>query len=383
MASIVVSGYMLRYPFAGTVATYVQYLLGLHALGHDVLYVEGRDWPHSCRETYTPTGSFPRAGYAQVRELLRRKHVDIPIVWVDENAGLVAGMIWPELRRRLKHADLLLDIGATCQLDERASASRRALLDIDPTTAARKSSEPEDYDTYFSYAVNIGTPGCSMPTHDLEWHPTIPPVVPQLWTTTPPQRRSPLTCLGHWPHAAKRHPEAEDNELQQLLDLAAHVVCPVELAIPRGSTHLRGCFTSAGWSVRDASDVTALLSTYHDYIRNSQAQLSPSDHTYTTTRSGWISSDSVHYLAAGRPAIIQDTGLGEWLTSNSGLLTFNNLDDAIESVGRVTSELTKHSHAARKLTDRVFHYRTVLQDLLRRALPRDDGALHPGRAAIR
>jgi hypothetical protein len=48
MARIVVCGYMVRHPLVGNVLAYFQYVLGLHRLGHQVLYLEESGWSDSC-----------------------------------------------------------------------------------------------------------------------------------------------------------------------------------------------------------------------------------------------------------------------------------------------------------------------------------------------
>jgi hypothetical protein len=86
------------------------------------------------------------------------------------------------------------------------------------------------------------------------------------------------------------------------------------------------------------------------------------------TRSGWFSDRSACYLAAGRPVIVQDTGIATWLDADLGVVTFADLDEAAEAVARVTRELAKHARAAREIARDVFDYRIVLPHLLERAL---------------
>ena len=42
-------------------------------------------------------------------------------------------------------------------------------------------------------------------------------------------------------------------------------------------------------------------------------------HAYVSRRSGWFSDRTECYLAAGRPAVVQDTGWSEHLPHDAGL----------------------------------------------------------------
>src|SRR5438046_2903478 len=48
MARIVFGSYMVRYPLGGELSASLQWLVGLHRLGHDVYLVEKSGWAQSC-----------------------------------------------------------------------------------------------------------------------------------------------------------------------------------------------------------------------------------------------------------------------------------------------------------------------------------------------
>src|SRR5277367_3341179 len=196
MASIVVSGDVLRRPCGSNLATHLNYLIGLRKLGHDVTYLEDRG------DDQAGGSAVPRAGLVLLRDLLRRCRVDVPVVWVDADAGLVGGMVWPQLRRRLKKAELLLDLGGHCWLQERSLARRRVLIDVD-SGATPLSTPPHqlEHDLYFSYRRD------SAALTDADWLPAIPPVVPRLWYGPPTRAELPLRV---WAHAAAAPPGSGD-----------------------------------------------------------------------------------------------------------------------------------------------------------------------------
>lgn len=376
MASIIVSGSMLRHPLAGNVAACMQYVVGLHLLGHDVVYVEDKGWPESCYDPRTATvGDFPREGLALVRDLLRRNRVDVPVAWVDAEAGLVEGMVWPQLRERLASASLLLDIGGVFGLEERTLAGCRALVDVEPLfTQTERFLGDADYDVHFSYGVNIGRPWCGVPTGGIDWLPTVPPIVPQLWKAPPPSADAPLTTVADWmAYRGAEHGGAwygQDGAVEGLLELPARVGSTLELALSGESERVNARLNAAGWVLRDADEITASLATYRSYIRRSQGEFSVAKPAYAATRSGWFSGRSACYLAAGRPVIVQDTGQGEWLETGLGVLTFDGAEGAARAVERVGRELRVQSLAARAVAREVFHYGVVLDRLLERAMPR-------------
>jgi hypothetical protein len=300
-------------------------------------------------------------------------------VWVDAEAGLVEGMLWPQLRERLAGASLLLDVGGAFGLEERALARCRALVDVEPLFTRTERFVGADYDVHFSYAVNVGRPWCGVPTGGIDWLATVPPVVPQLWNAPPPSAGAPLTTVVDWMayrgagHGGPWY--GQDGAVERLLWLPARVGSTLELALSGQSERVHGRLSAAGWVLRDADEITASLATYSSYIRRSQGEFSVAKQAYVATRSGWFSGRSACYLAAGRPVIAQDTGLGEWLDTGLGVLTFDGTEGAARAVERVGRELHVQSQGARAVAREVFHYGVVLERLLERAMPRRLGAV--------
>ena len=80
------------------------------------------------------------------------------------------------------------------------------------------------------------------------------------------------------------------------------------------------------------------------------------------TLSGWFSDRTAHYLAAGRPALVQDTGCG--IPSGEGLLTFQTPDEAAAAAREITGDHARHARAARGLADEFLDSRKVLRRFL-------------------
>jgi hypothetical protein len=84
------------------------------------------------------------------------------------------------------------------------------------------------------------------------------------------------------------------------------------------------------------------------------------------SRSGWISDRTVCYLAAGRPAIVQDTGIGSFLPLGEGLFAFSTVDEALAAIEEVAGDYERHSAAARNLAREYFDGERVVADVMRK-----------------
>jgi hypothetical protein len=386
MASIVVTGYMIRHPLAGNMFAYFHYLLGLERLGHEVLYLEESGWPGSCYDPVTQGYSDdPREGISRVRQLFRRYELDTPVCYVNRETGETFGLERGPLEILLSHADLLLNLGGVCALPEFQLVKRRAFLDMDPlfTQAGRFASEDlEDYQVHFSYGTNIGQAGCSVPTRGIAWLPAIPPVVPELWADASRPHGAdesgeaecrPLTTIANWSaygaisYGGERFGQ-KDQEFLRVLELPRRTGQPLELAVAGAVSEVKERLLSAGWSIRDAGEVSVHVPGYQEYIIGSRGEFSAAKHAYVKTHSGWFSDRSVCYLAAGRPVIVQDTGIGPWLPRGQGVHTFSSLDEAVECIAAVNVDYPAQRRAAAALAGDIFAYQTVLPRLVERAL---------------
>ncbi len=380
MARIVVCGYMIRHPLAGNVLAYLHYLVGLHRLGHEVLYLEESGWPGSC---YDPAarayGDDPQPGLQIAQALLAEHGTRATVCFVNRDDGRTWGVTWEELKRVLAAADLLLNLGGVCWLPEFRLCRRRALVDMDPFfTQVGRFGGPllDEHHVRFSYGANIGRPDCAIPTGGRDWLPTAPPVVPELWRCQPPAEGEgaadrPFTTVANWSayggvtHAGAHYGQ-KDEEFLRLLDLPRRTPQRLELALTGAGPEVRDQFAAAGWSIRDAAAVSADMRTYQEYIAGSRGELSAAKHAYVATRSGWFSDRSVCYLAAGRPVITQETGFSAILPTGRGLFAFQNMDDILDAIEAVESDYESHCRAAREIAEEFFAAEIVVGSVLER-----------------
>jgi hypothetical protein len=377
MARIVVCGYMVRHPVAGNMLAYFQYILGLYRLGHKICYLEESGWSESC---YNPVlrvyGDDPGIGLSYVKKMMNIYGMTVPVFYVHRDSRNVLGGTWDDVRRTLGSADLLLNVGGVCWLPEFCLCGRRVFIDMDPLFTQLGYFGAEclhEHHVHFSYGVNIGKTNCTIPSGGIDWLPTLPPVVPEIWETTRPAAKmeeAQFTTIANWSaygsvtYGEDRYGQ-KDEEFLRLLHLPRYTSQKLELSLSGAGDDIIKKFRNAGWFVRDAGLVSRDMATYQDYIHTSRGELTVAKHAYVKTRSGWFSDRSVCYLAAGRPVILQDTGFSDYISTGLGVLAFSFLDEAVECINKVNAEYAIHSRAARIIAEEKFSYKTVLPGILK------------------
>jgi len=389
---IAVTGLAATYPLGGVFWDYLQYALGLHRLGHDVLYIEDTG-----RWCYDPHGeTFVEDGARNARWLARKLAALEPELadrwFFRDAAGSTFGREWRDVARFCRGADLFLHVSASCWMrDEYSAAARVVFVDSDPvyTQAAvpaylDDSAAPEErtriemlrrHDAFFSFGENIGAADCLVPSELFDWVPTRQPVVLDLFSAAakpPPARRRVCTTVASW-EPTEEGPTVygvtyagKSAEFERFIDLPARSPLPLELAIS-GRPPLQRLRRS-GWRIRDGFEVSYDPWVYLDYLASSAAEFSVAKNAYVAARTGWFSTRTACYLALGVPAVVQDTGFSRRIPTGEGLLTFSTVDEAADAIQRVASEPDRHARAARALARVYFDSRGVLSDLLERAL---------------
>jgi hypothetical protein len=272
----------------------------------------------------------------------------------------------------LASADLLLNLGGVCWLPEFHLCRRRAFVDMDPlfTQVGQFGAWLlHEHHVHFTYGVNIGRPGCTIPTGEVDWLPTVPPVVLDLWENARPAADAALTTVAHWSAYGGVTYNGEyygqkDEEFLRLLDLPSRTPQKLELALSGASDEVTERFRAAGWLVREAADVSTGIANYQSFILHSWGEFSAAKNAYVKTHSGWFSDRSVCYLAAGLPTVLQDTGFSDWLPTGRGVLAFSSVEEAAGCIEQVGAEYPVHRRAAREIAERTFSSAIVLPRLL-------------------
>ncbi|MSR20366.1 MAG: hypothetical protein EXR91_05240 [Gemmatimonadetes bacterium] len=366
---VLLAGIVARYPYGGVTWCSLMYLLGLRALGHEVLYIEDTG---EC--IYDPErdeiSTDPSYGTRYIHGALEPFGLGDRWSFVNYD-GSYHGLSQEVVRAFCADADLFVNLsgGSWFWRDEYAAIPRRVFIDTDPvfTQLAIAKGEPwyveffRGFDRLFTFGANIGTPACDVPTSDFTWHATRQPVITELWRTAAPPSRDRFTTVMTW--KIESFPDVDggkDREFLAYLDLPARTASRFEVAV-NGPLEL---LAEHGWSPVDAMSVSRSLWDYRDFIRSSKAEFGVAKHAYVSRHSGWFSDRTECYLAAGRPALVQDTGWSAHLPSGTGLIGFSTMEEALDGLHRIECDYAVHATRASEIASEYFDATRVLPPFL-------------------
>ena len=368
---ILFAGIIARYPFGGVTWCSLMYLLGLRALGHDVFYIEDTG---EC--VYDPIlntrATDPVYGTTYIHDALGPHGLGDRWSFVNYD-GTYHGRSGDDVRRFAAGADLFINLsgGSWFWRDEYARIPHKVFIDSDPafTQLAIAKAEPwyveffQRFDRLFTFGSNIGTPASAVPTGDFLWHKTWQPITMDDWRTDAAPRDR-FTSVMTWQIESFTDVGGnKDQEFVKFIELPSRTPQHFELAI-NGPQQLLRRF---GWDTVDAMQVSRTPAEYRTFVQGSKAEFGVAKHTYVATRSGWFSDRTECYLAAGRPALVQDTGWTAHLPSGDGLLAFSDVDEAIAGVERINGDYDRHSRQAVEIARAHFDARVVLPSFLEAA----------------
>jgi hypothetical protein len=382
---VVVTGLIGSIPFGGLTAHYLQYVLGLHALGHDVLYLEDTGWYYDPmtrqwvdRSTGQPRDK-PIRPVAVLEPLMARHGLGDRWTYVDVE-GNAHGVTGSRLTEFLRTADLFLHVtGSGFLREEYQSIPHRAFVDTDPgfvqMRAASGSQKDVDHlerhTAYFTFGCNVGDETCDIPTLGLPWRPTVQPVFLPLWVSAsrPSPETAVLTTVVKWQpyHGSQYRGTAygmKDLEFRKFWRVPQLAGVPLEMAMAGAPPVDEIELEQAGWRLRDATGVSASLDAYRDYVLGSLGEWSVAKNGYVASRSGWFSERSANYMASGRPVILQSTGFERWLPTGAGILSFRTVEEAVDAIDEVRSRYDHHARAAREIASEFFDSGRVLTRML-------------------
>lgn len=367
MSTVVVAGAVAnKHRHGGSVWVRMSWIEALRDVGFDVVFVE-------------QLAGAARDGVATFDAVVEQLGLAGSAALLDGDGLAVRGLAPEQLLERCSGAELLVNISGNLRwrpLLERVA--RRAYVDLDPGYTQIWHAEGrdlglDDHDLHFSVGANVGTRRCPLPTGGLTWRPIRQPVVLDRW---PPVEGgfSRFTTVASWRGAFGRVAwkgasyGLKAHEFRRYVDVPASAALPFEIALdvhPADAAdvaRLRG----AGWQLIE-SDAVATPAAFRRYVRGSGAEFSVAQGVYVETRSGWFSDRTVRYLASGRPAVVQDTGLRDALPVGEGLLTFATPAQAVACAREVAEDHPRHARAARRLAEAWFSPEHALAPLLETA----------------
>lgn len=383
MSSVIVAGALANKPFNGGEAwVRLTWAVGMRRLGADVHFVEQIAPEHCVDDSGMPVAPEASTNVRFFERTVRGFGLEDRASLVLDDGSPLAG---PPLERLLEAAAesaLLLNISGHLRcppLLERIA--RRVFVDVDPgftqiwAAGGDGGVRLAGHHDFVTVGTNVGTPECTIPTVGLRWHRVAPPVLLDEWPMVePPAGRLRLTTVATWrsPFGPIEHQGRllglKVHEFRKLVALPSRVPadCEVALDIDAADAADLAALRENGWRIVDPRAAAATPEDFRRYVQGSSAELSAAQGVYVDTRSGWFSDRTGHYLASGRPAVVQDTGLRGPLAPEQGLLRFTGIDDAAAAVERVVGNHPAHCAAARAFAERQLASDRVLGDLLDR-----------------
>jgi len=380
--TIVVGGYIIGLPLGGMTWHHLNYLLGLHAMGHEVYFLEDSStWSFPYNPITWKCDTDPAYGV----EYLTRTfgHYGFPQdrwCYYSEFLNRHYGLNETQLNDVLARADLMIFVsGVTPFRNSRPRPKRSVVIDTDPVfTQLRMNDHPHvreyyaSFDRVATFGKLIGTDKCVLPTHGFDWIPTQQPVSLPHWPVVSNDSRR-FTTLGKWEHAGERHVEfngqrylsSKGVEWIKLMDLPRKTKWDLVLAMQQLPNEISDVFRASGWTVpNEPENASVSCESYQKFIQESAGEFTVAKQIYSGLPSGWFSDRAACYLASGKPVITQRSGFEHWINTGEGLLTFSNADEAAEALKTVEADYVKHSRAARALAEKHFDASIVLNELI-------------------
>ncbi len=368
-ATVVVSGALAAKPGNGGEAwVTMSWVRGLRELGFDCWFVEELPAAHAEHEAWFRLVT-ERFDLAERAVLMADGGGDGPRRAVVAPAGA------PPLPDLVRSAALVVNIsGALRDPALLALATVSAYVDLDPGfTQVWAETGAGDlgldrHDLHFTVGLGIGTAGSPLPTGGVRWHHCHQPFLEADWPESPVPDDGVFTTVASWrcpfgriewdgvTYGLKLHEFRRVIQVPSLSGASPELALSIDSADDLDRIRL----VEHGWNIRPAPDVAATPDAFAGYVRGSLAEFTAAQGVYVHGRTGWFSDRTVRYLASGRPAVVQDTGLAGLIPLGEGLIVFNDAASAASALRRVERDPQRHGRAAARLAREHFAATKVL-----------------------
>jgi len=417
---IIVTGLIAQHPTLGGVTwDYLQYVIGLARLGHDVYYFEDSgEWPYNLDGGASGNDWVAKDCKNNIEHLATiMTRFGLMDKWAYRFPTKSEWFGLSDMKRDsiLKSADLLINVSGTIERPENYQHVRcKVYIDSDPVFTQVKLNLGYEYeefrkridihDVHFSFGECLSQ---DVPETGHNWRPTRSPIVISEWRTSMPNRNV-FTTVMNWTsykplfysHQTYGQKDVEFKRFIELpnkirpiilevaLSKTQHVnwqtnnenLSPSVLELIRNQTQLQpaGLLTHMGWRVVDPAQACPDLDSYRHYIESSKAEWSVAKNGYVLGQPGWFSCRSACYLAAGKPVVVQDTGFSPVLPVGEGILSFKTMDEAVVAIRDVEDNYRRHSRAARAIAEGYFNSDKILKSLIDEAMNGNDKTIAEG-----
>lgn len=378
---VVVLGMMGRCPFGGQTWLYLNWLRGLHRLGHEVWYVEDDSvWPYD-PEQNTVTDD---CSYA-VRHISRcLEHIGMPGQWAFRLLacqGACYGLTEERLNELYRTCDALFNVvGATDLREEHLAAPLRVYVETDPVTCELRLANGDEhtraaFENHYliiTYGENYGAADCGVPLDGVSYKKTRQPVDLSFWQMAYDPHARYFTTIGNYrqsgndvEYKGEVYHWSKHYEWEKFLDLPNQSPQPFELAMmpddPADREHLR----AHGWRLVPPLKMSLdVFGRYPRYFRRSRGEFTVAKDQNVRLRSGWFSERDACYLASGKPVVAEDTGFGNILPTGEGLFAVNNVEEALAAIEEINLDYPRHCKAARAIAEEYFRAEKVAAQVL-------------------
>jgi hypothetical protein len=375
---VLANGSLAAYPQGGGHWTcFLQYLLGLEDLGHDLFWLEVApstgDKIRDQRLARIFWERFQRYGFSDRCAVLFFKDAEdqrLETAWV-------MGKEKTEIQEIARSADLLWNFACTLRQPLLSLFNRRVLIDIDPgilqVSALSWDMGIHDHHTFLTVGSKLADADCEVPDLGVSWRPFRPVVFLPMWEAAPdPGSEAPFSSVTQWTweelwFGGRVFKASKRDGYLRYVDFPRRVGRPVELAVnihPRDDTGDRELLLGRGWRLVDPHQVAHSPAAYQSYIRRSRAEFQCPKPVYRELRTGWFSDRSCFYLASGRPVLAEDTGFSDHYPAGQGLVAFRDLEEGAAAAAAIDANYVQHARAARGLVEELLDSRRELKAML-------------------
>jgi hypothetical protein len=363
----------------GNARAVLNWVHGLRKLGVRAYYVEQIASQHCVDDQGRRVPFEQSSNVAYFEHVMENAGLAGAATLVCDGGPTTSGLPFRELLDVAGAADLLLNITGHLTLEPLMRRIRRkAYLDLDPGftqlwhAAGHDGARLSGHDLFFTIGENIGMPGCAIPRGDIRWRHTRQPAVLSDHTSDDPPWRGRFTTIASWrgPYGPVQDGATtfglKVHEFRKFIDLPQRAAATFEIALDIHPADARDLFLlrGHGWRIVDPVRTVPDPQAYDDYILGSDAEFSAAQGVYVATDSGWFSDRTVRYLAAGKPALVQDTGFSRRYPVGEGLLAFRTVEEAASGVEAIQRDPRRHQQAARALAAEFFDSNAVIGRLL-------------------
>ncbi len=379
---IVVLGMFGRLSFGGQTWVYLNWLRGLHRLGHEVWYVEDDSvWPYDPeKETVTDD-----CQYAVRHVANSMAYIGLPDRWayrLADRKGACWGLSERQLDDLYKNCDVLLNIvGATDLRPEQMAAPLRVYIETDPVTAELRLAQGDEHTRQafanhhhiVTYGENYGAPDCGVPLNGINYKKTRQPIDLDLWPMSFDPDARYFTTIGNYRQNGsdvewngQTYHWSKHHEWLKFMDLPRRTTQEFELAMMPDDPADRRLLEDHGWKLVPPLQMSLdLFGAYPAFFRKSRGEFTVAKDQNVRLRSGWFSERDVCYLASGKPVITQDTGFGVALPTGEALFPFTTMDQILAALDKINADYPRACRAARALAEDHLECSKVAAKLLR------------------